>query len=277
MAGAEGLIPTTTRFGVALSDIVRCGTCTHMQLETIPAGGVLESAYAEAGSDDYLVEEAGQRETARRVLERVEQHRPPGDLLDLGCWIGFAMVEGRERGWRCQGVEPSLYASGVARERFGLEVATGELFGAVLPAASYDAVLLGDVIEHLPEPSAALGRIAALLRPGGVLAMLLPDAGSRVARVMGPRWWSVIPTHVQYFTRESMVTLLQRSGWRVLELATAPKAFTVRYYLERLEGYAPPVSRALVRAAELARVADRLWAPDFRDRMLVLATPEQPS
>jgi hypothetical protein len=57
----------------------------------------------------------------------------------------------------------------------------------------------------------------------------------------------------------------------VLETATAPKAFSVEYYLSRLEGYSKPAGRALVRGARAAKVAQRMWAPDFRDRMLVIA------
>jgi len=110
-----------------------------------------------------------------------------------------------------------------------------------------------------------------LTAPGAVVALLLPDAGSRVARMLGRRWWSVIPTHVQYFTRASLLTLLDRHGFRTLEVATAPKAFTVRYYLERLRGYWPPAAQLSVRAARALGVANRLWAPDFRDRMIVLA------
>jgi hypothetical protein len=101
--------------------------------------------------------------------------------------------------------------------------------------------------------------------------MALPDAGSRLARRMGPRWWSVIPTHVHYFTRESIRRLLERGGWRVEYVGTAPKAFSVRYYLGRIGGYSPPLAGALVRAAEIGGLADSLWAPDFRDRMAVVA------
>jgi hypothetical protein len=103
------------------------------------------------------------------------------------------------------------------------------------------------------------------------VALALPDAGSRVARALGARWWSVIPTHVQYFTRDSIAGLLRRHGFEPLVVATAPKAFTVRYYLERIGGYAPPFAAALVAAASAAGVAERIWAPDFRDRMLVIA------
>jgi hypothetical protein len=81
----------------------------------------------------------------------------------------------------------------------------------------------------------------------------------------------VLPTHVQYFTRSSMRRLLAERGYAVEWLGTAPKAFTVRYYLERLEGYSPPLARAAVAGATSVRVADRLVWPDFRDRMALVA------
>jgi hypothetical protein len=83
----------------------------------------------------------------------------------------------------------------------------------------------------------------------------------------------VLPTHVQYFTRNSLTTLLRREGFELLELTTAPKAFTVRYYLERVGGYSPALARRLAGAAGAAGVAERVWAPDFHDRMAVIARP----
>jgi SAM-dependent methyltransferase len=273
--GPDGLIPSTDRFGTALADIVRCRRCGHMQLHPMPSETVLAHGYASAASGDYVEEEAGQRATVRRALTRIERHAPrAGALLDLGSWVGFLLAEARDRGWsRALGVEPSEFASTYARERLGVEVITADLFAAPLEAASFDAVTLGDVIEHLVSPADALARIRALLAPGGVIWLALPDAGSRVARLMGRRWWSVLPTHVQYFTRGSLTTLLERSGFEVLEVTTAPKAFTVGYYVGRIGGYSPPAGRALVRAATAARIADRIWAPDFRDRMAVIARP----
>jgi SAM-dependent methyltransferase len=269
--GAPGLVPTTDRFGTALADIVRCARCGHMQLERMPAEARLAEAYGEAESRDYVEEAAGQRATARAVLERVERHVDGRRLLDLGSWVGFLLAEARDRGWAVAGVEPSRFASGYAREEFRLDVRTTDLFAAELPAGAWDAVVLGDVIEHLPRPGEALARATELLAPGGVVCLMAPDAGSRVARAMGARWWSVIPTHVQYFTRASLRVLLERHGYRVVEQDTQPKAFTVRYYLSRIEGYSPAAGRALVRAAQRLGIADRLWAPDFRDRMLTIA------
>jgi SAM-dependent methyltransferase len=275
-AGEVGLIPTTDRFGTALSDIVRCRACGHMQLERFPDDAVLVEAYGDAASEDYVEEEAGQRATARGVLDRLERHVSRGALLDVGSWVGFLLAEARDRGWDVVGVEPSEFASAYARDRLGLDVRTGDLRTADLDGRRFDAVVLGDVIEHLPRPGEALDHIATLLAPGGAICLMVPDAGSRLARAMGARWWSVVPTHVQYFTRASLRTLLGRHGYEVLDVATQPKAFTVRYYLSRIEGYSAPAGRALGRGAERVGLANRMWAPNFRDRMLVIARAHAP-
>jgi SAM-dependent methyltransferase len=270
-AGAQGLIPSTDRFGTALADIVRCARCGHMQLARFPPDTWLARAYEQAESTDYLQEEAGQRATARAALTRLERHMARGRLLDLGCWTGFLLHEAGRRGWQTVGVEPSTFASAYARGRLGLDVRTADMFTAELEPGSFDAVVLGDVIEHLGNPGAALDRIGALMRAGGILMLTTPDAGSAVARLLRGRWWSVIPTHVQYFTRRSLTTLLERHEFQPLEIRTAPKAFSVRYYLGRIGGYSRRTAAMLTAAAERAGIADRLWAPDFRDRMAVLA------
>src|SRR5688572_1651664 len=185
--GEQGLVPTTDRYGVAISDIARCEFCGHMQLERMPSEAELADAYRVAESGDYIEEERGQRATARRVLAAIERHQQPGRLADLGCWVGFFVSEADRRGWAATGVEPSEFASDYARRELGLDVRTAGLFDAELEESSFDAVFMGDVIEHVPESDEALKRVRTLLGPDGVLAMALPDAGSRVARLLGRR------------------------------------------------------------------------------------------
>ena len=274
--GDDGLIPTTKDFGTALDDIVRCGTCGHMQLVRMPSEAELDEAYAVAESGDYVGEEAGQRASFATVLEKIERQVPgKGAILDVGCWVGFLLAEAEDRGWaEVTGVEPSTFASGYARDRLGLDVRTEDLFTADLPLGHYDVIVLADVLEHLTRPNAALDRVAQLLKPGGLLCLAIPDTGSRIAKVLGKRWWSVIPTHVHYFTRASAERMAARHGFRTLEVTTDPKVFTVGYYLDKGSGYLPRVSKALVKVAEKVKLAQRMWGPDFRDRVVLLARYE---
>jgi SAM-dependent methyltransferase len=261
VAGEGGeFVPTTDRFGVALADFVRCSECGHLQLSEMPD---VASLYEEAESGAYEEEEEGQRATARGVLERIEWHAEGRRLLDYGAWVGFLASEAGRRGWSATAVEPSRWAAERARRR-GVEVVEA-------PAGPFDAIVLGDVIEHIPDPGAELDRLAALLSPTGVIWIATPDAGSRLARVLGRRWWSVIPTHLHLFNRRSLTRLLERHGFEILAMRTSPKTFTVAYYLSRLGGYWPPLARAVVALARAVGVADRLWTPDFRDRVEVVA------
>jgi SAM-dependent methyltransferase len=267
----RGLTPTTDAYGTALADIDECAACGHRQLTRMPSDIELLELYVEARADHYVGEPDGQRHTAREALARIERHVDGRRLLDLGCWVGYLLAEARDRGWDVLGVEPSAFAAAHARDVFGLEIVEEDLLTVDLPAGAFDAIVLGDVIEHLTDPLAALERIGGLLAPGGVLFLTVPDAGSRVARAMGRRWWSVIPTHVQYFSRRSLTLLLHRAGYAPLEVTTAPKTFSVRYYVSRVTGYSRPLAAALVRACDAMGIADRLWTPDFRDRMAVIA------
>jgi SAM-dependent methyltransferase len=239
----------------------------------MPAPAELEAGYREAASADYEAEEPGQRATARAELSRIERHvAGPGRLVDLGCWVGFLPAEAARRGWHAVGVEPSVWAAERARGR-GVEVVVAGLLEADLPERAFAAVTMGDVLEHLPDPGAALERVERMLAPDGVLWIATPDAGSLLARALGRRWWSVIPTHVHLFTRRSVTALLERHDFEVLELGTSPKAFSVGYYLGRLGGYSPTVARAVVALARRLGLADALWTPDFGDRMAVVARP----
>jgi hypothetical protein len=77
--------------------------------------------------------------------------------------------------------------------------------------------------------------------------------------------------HVQYFTRESMRCLLERHGLRMTHVGSHPKVFTATYYAQRLGGYSPGLARTVVRTSQRLHLDQKLMAPDFHDRMEVVA------
>jgi SAM-dependent methyltransferase len=267
---AEAFRPSAERFGRALGDIVECLSCGHGSLLEQPPVDAVAAAYAAAEDPVSLREEEGQARTADRALAEIEQLTRPGRVCDVGCWTGSFLVAARERGWDAVGVEPSAWASARARAR-GVDVRTADLDDHGQPLHSCRLVVLADVLEHLPDPGHALGVAHDLLEPGGVLYVTVPDAGSRLARLLGRRWWSVLPMHLQYFTRPSLTRLVGTSSFEVRSVRTHAKAFTARYYAERIGGYSPSLEQAAVKTLEALNVADHLVAPDLHDRMALLA------
>ncbi len=108
---------------------------------------------------------------------------------------------------------------------------------AAVPCAgdTFDAVTLWDVLEHLPEPHAALAEIARILRPGGRLVLTTGDVGSLAARLSGSRWHLyTIPEHLFFYTRKSLRLLLEAHGFRVESLRAEGSTYTLGYLMERL-------------------------------------------
>ncbi|GAC1539706.1 MAG: hypothetical protein NVS3B12_26110 [Acidimicrobiales bacterium] len=267
----EAFRPSSDRFGQPAGSMVTCGACGHGTLDRLPDPGAVDAAYADAADEVSIREERGQIRTAGRALARIEGIVAPGRILDVGCWTGSLLVAARARGWEPVGLEPSRWAAGQARRR-GLDIRSTTLADAPdLERGAFRAVTACDVLEHLGDPGTALERIHGLLEERGILYVTVPDAGSVLARVMGRRWWSVLPMHLQYFTRSSAERLIEMHGFRVVSVRSHAKVFTARYYAERLGGYRPSVATGAVRALEAVRLADRLVAPDLRDRLEVVA------
>lgn len=271
---ADRFRPAAADFGATAGLVVRCWRCDHGSLLDVPDEQAVSGAYLDAADPSTVREEGGQVATARRDLGAVRRALgdvAPGRLVDVGCWTGSFVAAAAAEGWEAEGIEPSTWAVERARQR-GLQVRQVELGpGDGLTDGSYQAVVCCDVLEHLLDPGAAVERIARLLQPGGVLFATVPDAGSRLARLMGARWWSVLPMHVQYYTRRSMTQLLADHGLAVHGITTHAKLFSRRYYAERLAEFVPVVGSAAVRQVERTRGANNLVGPDFRDRMAVVA------
>jgi SAM-dependent methyltransferase len=168
---------------------------------------------------DYLGEKIALQRSFRWKIQRMRSVSPGIQrVCEIGSAYGF-FLELAQREWEVMGVEIAPEPSAYARENFGVNVHTGDLLQAPIPAAYYDTFCMWDTIEHLRDPSSYVERIAALIRPGGFLFLTTGDAGSFLARLRGSRWRLIHPpTHLFYFTRATIAKLLESHGFQVREV-----------------------------------------------------------
>lgn len=198
----------------------RCRGCGHLYLSPRPAPETLDVIYP---SDYYAYDLERsvnplalgvKRWLESRKLERLLRHctTPTPRFLDVGCGDGRLL--------------DALAARGVPRERlWGVELAAepvaalgargyhahrGRIEELELPAASFDLIVMLQVIEHVADPAETCTALARLLAPGGLLVIETPNARSLDARVFRRRYWGGyhFPRHWNLFD----ATTLERLG-----------------------------------------------------------------
>jgi len=169
--------------------------------------------------DDYLADRGFIEAKFDRVLANLERYAAPGRLLDVGSGPGFLLTAAGRRGWSPVGLDLNEWAVDYGRGALGVEVRRGALGDdGVLTGERFDAMTMMDLIEHVPDPDEILAQAGRLIRPGGVLALLTPDAGSVVSRLLGRRWPEVRRPgeHLVLFSVQGLTSILARHGFTAI-------------------------------------------------------------
>ncbi len=264
--------------------IGRCSACRHVYVPFAGSDADLQRAYEQqffrdGAYHDYLADREIAAKNFRRFAEIVRRHSPRGRLLEVGCAYGFFLDIARDW-WTVTGID--IHAPGIthARDRLGADAVHGDFLDFNAPDASFDAVVMWDTIEHLRRPSAYIAKIAATLKPGGIVALTTGDVGSLVARLRGRRWRLYDPPfHLQYFTRETMTRLLAQHGLQIVELRTVGYDRSLHFMLHRLFRYGrgPASTRVFDLSSRLVGAASSFYLNVFDIMMVVARKTGDPS
>lgn len=211
--------------------LVQCRQCHLVYLNPRPDREEIRQFYPDMAYDSYASAVADGSGWARQIAPHQQRVHwltqivgRPGHVLDVGCGTGFFLFAMRQAGWITTGVEPNPYASHFARERLQLDVHTADLIEAALPAETFDLVTLWDSLEHTPSPTAVLRETKRLLKPGGYLAISLPNWDSLERRLFGRDWIALdAPRHFYHFSPAVLRRAVEMAGFAVHQIkASAP-------------------------------------------------------
>jgi 2-polyprenyl-3-methyl-5-hydroxy-6-metoxy-1,4-benzoquinol methylase len=210
-------------------------TAAEEQTRDVYEGGEYQARdFATGYAVDDTIEE--RRRNARVRVEYVRRFKHGGALLDVGAAGGAFVLEAGAAGFTARGVEPSPEFARHARETLGVDVADGRLEDAELDPGSLDVITLWHVLEHIPDPVAALRECATALRRDGVLVLEVPNLDSAVFAMMGTAWTHLDPdVHVSQFTSSTLADALARADLRPLVMETV----AIDAYLTRRERLTP--------------------------------------
>lgn len=217
--------------------IYKCRACalqfTDRQVSMEEEEGMYDRSYQEAmaGSLGESERATGAPEQSQLRIDLVRRHAASGDLLDVGCSTGIFLEKAREAGFAIWGLDLSEYACQTTRARVGLgedRILQSDIAAAaLLDQRKFDVITAWDVIEHCANPREDLARMAAALKPGGILVLRTPNTSSvffqsalwlsraTLGRVKFPLLSLYHSDHLVYFNPPSLNRMIETAGLKV--------------------------------------------------------------
>lgn len=158
------------------------------------------------GYSNYVGAKYVLQDNFQHELNLLKRHGAKGgELLEIGCAYGY-FLEVAQNHYNINGLEICKEAVTDCKERGLIGVRQGAISSdALTKMPMADVVVMLDVIEHLPEPRAAMEAVVSKLRPGGLVLITTGDFSSLCARTMGRHWRLMTPPqHLWYFTPRSL-------------------------------------------------------------------------
>ena len=178
-----------------------------------------------SGVDAYLAKTNDYFQGVRTDYVAALPPNPAAVILELGCSEGstgsLALALGK-----CStyvGIELHEPSAVVARTRLS-EVHVGDIEKMPLPfeSASFDALIISEVLEHLVDPWAVLLRLAPLIRPGGLVFASSPNISHhKVIRSLIRGRWDLADqgvmdrTHLRWFTPATYAAMFEVAGFEI--------------------------------------------------------------
>lgn len=156
--------------------VVRCTACGLVYRNPAEHRDELTSMYARAAPEPEslsALQRALERVAAAQVRRLTLALGRRGSGLEIGSYVGAFLLAARAARWQFEGLDLNPQVNAFTRS-LGVTVHDGDLT-SFRPDRVFDAVAIWNTFDQLPDPAGALRAAAKLLRPGGVLALRVPN------------------------------------------------------------------------------------------------------
>jgi len=212
-----------------LFQVWQCNSCTARFTQDVPAKDAIGSYYA---SDNYISHSDTKKGiinylyhlvrnitlTSKRNLVKKNAGMSKGAILDIGCGTGAFLNKMKNAGWVITGLEPDETARKKAASIYEINPLTSEKLFELQPA-SYHAITMWHVLEHVHELHSYFTQISRLLTATGKLFIAVPNYTSKDAEWYGQFWAAYdVPRHLYHFSPQSMQKLLTQHNLKLIAI-----------------------------------------------------------
>ena len=212
-------------------DVIECEHCHFKHVLPIPTAKELETLYShEYYSTEkplyierYLEDKEWWDAVYAARYEKLEKYLActRRNILDVGSGPGLFLKLGEQRGWTTMGLEPSKKAKDYSKNILKLNILECFLNSETAKTlGKFDAINMGEVLEHLSDPRGMLKIAFDMLEDGGVLSLIVPNDFNPFQKILRENcgfepWWVAPPHHLNYFNTASLCDLVKSVGFKV--------------------------------------------------------------
>ena len=200
-------------------DVAVCAACGCGYADGIPDQRAFDRYYRDMSKYEYHQREGAESEYDQRRLAIIADvivphvQRPGARILDIGCATGRLLANLRERGFpNVLGLDPSPACAAAAKRLYGIEVRTMTLAELGAGSERFDFAILVGVLEHLRDLDEAFVHLRAILNPGGLLYVEVPDATAFADWPNAP-YQDFSTEHINFFAPVSLDHLMLARGF----------------------------------------------------------------
>jgi 2-polyprenyl-3-methyl-5-hydroxy-6-metoxy-1,4-benzoquinol methylase len=204
--------------------LCQCKKCNFVFAKKIPTLQELEEHYDGYGRNDYLSPITIKR--YNEILDKFEEYRETGNLLDVGCGIGLFLEVAKKRGWNVYGTEYTDEAIRICKSK-GIQMKKGKLNPADFEGIEFDVLTSVEVLEHINNPIEELNNFNKLLRTNGIVYATTPNFNS-LLRYKLKQAYNVIcyPEHLSYYTPKTITNVFKKCGFSKVKIETTGISIT---------------------------------------------------
>ncbi len=204
-------------------EIWHCSSCTIRFTQNVPDQSSIGKYYQSENYISHTDTRKGLVNSLYHIIRKKTLHQKQrlvekftgstnGNLLDIGAGTGAFSSHMKNSGWNVLGLEPDETTRRRAFELHGISLqSSGELFK--LEPASFDAVSMWHVLEHVHALHDYLDKINKILKPYGKAFIAVPNYTSYDAGVYEEYWAAYdVPRHLFHFSPKSMKLLIKKHG-----------------------------------------------------------------
>jgi SAM-dependent methyltransferase len=199
-------------------DVVVCDACGFGFADGIPPQAVFDDHYSRMSRYEYQHRGGEESQFDRDRLESTVsaiRHLipdPASPILDVGCANGRLLSLLRDAGYsRVEGLDPSQACAEAAQSLYGIHVNVGTINDLDPEDGTFQVVIALGVLEHVRDLGAAMARLRAVLSPGGLLYLAVPDANALADWPNAP-FQAFSNEHINFFSQESLANLGRQHG-----------------------------------------------------------------